>query len=332
KEMKDLKVESLKKDEQTIGLTNDFQQLKTEMNQTINDLKQQQNQQIEQLKIKFDINVTNLEKLVKRKCDEQGKQIDNFKDKVLEKIQTTTTLVTNIQQLKIDFIQQNIEFKKQLEQCQTKFDKFKEYKKTLKRKEEEEKEEVEEGVEEEEEVKKEENNINKSKFNKNCVNMLSSIKNSSLKNGVDFLLMNENNKRIELKNKEWNNYKFGIFLLGENITLTINCEIFGHLKIKTSHLWIKHSSSTIDCSGLGYPQNQGPGKGGIGEWCGGGGYGTKGMERNVSSADGKGGIIYGEEKLLKEIHFGSGGSGSLMNNYYGGSGGGIIEMEIFVVV
>ncbi|ETO03622.1 hypothetical protein RFI_33780, partial [Reticulomyxa filosa] len=102
---------------------------------------------------------------------------------------------------------------------------------------------------------------------------------------------------------EWNNYNFGIFLLGEYITLTLNCKEFGHLKIKTSHLWIKHSSSKIDCSKLGYPSNHGPGKGKYGNWSlGGGGYGTKGR-----GSDGQGGEMYGEETLLKEIHFGSGG-------------------------
>ncbi|ETO00542.1 heterogeneous nuclear ribonucleoprotein [Reticulomyxa filosa] len=128
----------------------------------------------------------------------------------------------------------------------------------------------------------------------------------SLKNGIDFLLITENEQTIYLKNNEWNNYNFGIFLLGENITLTLNCNKCGHLKIKTSHLWVKHSSSKIDCSTLGYPNNQGPGKG---KNRGGGGYGTKGEGYN-----GQAGEMYGEETLLKQIHFGSGGGG------LGGSG------------
>ncbi|ETO33913.1 hypothetical protein RFI_03183, partial [Reticulomyxa filosa] len=89
-------------------------------------------------------------------------------------------------------------------------------------------------------------------------------------------------------------------------------EELGHLKIKTSHLWIKHSSSKIYCSTLGYPRNQGPGKN---TNVGGGGYGTKGKGINE-----QGGEMYGEETLLKQIHFGSGGGG--------GSGGGIIELII----
>ncbi|ETO02394.1 hypothetical protein RFI_35043 [Reticulomyxa filosa] len=162
--------------------------------------------------------------------------------------------------------------------------------------------------------------------------MLSFIQSSNLKNGVDFLLINENKKITQLKNNEWNNYNFGIFLLGENITLTLKCnrnkkeKEFGHLKIKTSHLWIKHSSSKIDCSQLGYPSNQGPGKGERGRYgrCGGGGYGTKGEEN-----DEQGGEIYGEETLLKQIHFGSGGGdGSAWIQSSGGSGGGIIELII----
>ncbi|ETO02902.1 hypothetical protein RFI_34511, partial [Reticulomyxa filosa] len=80
--------------------------------------------------------------------------------------------------------------------------------------------------------------------------------------------------------------------------IEFNKEELGHLKIKTSHLWIKHSSSKIDCSKLGYPKNQGPGKGANG----GGGYGTKGEGYN-----GQDGEMYGEETLLKQIHFGSGG-------------------------
>ncbi|ETO00937.1 hypothetical protein RFI_36503 [Reticulomyxa filosa] len=89
----------------------------------------------------------------------------------------------------------------------------------------------------------------------------------------------------------------------------------GHLKIKTSHLWIKHLSSKIDCSQLGYPQFCGPGKG----KNGGGGYGTKGKGNGE-----QGGEMYGEETLLKQIHFGSGGCGSI----HGGSGSGIIELII----
>ncbi|ETO34834.1 hypothetical protein RFI_02253 [Reticulomyxa filosa] len=87
------------------------------------------------------------------------------------------------------------------------------------------------------------------------------------------------------------------------------------------HLWIKHSSSKVDCSQLGYPKNQGPGNGGNGFLSGGGGYGTKGEGNS-----GRAGEMYGEETLLKEIHFGSGG-GSIFNSI-GGSGGGIIELII----
>ncbi|ETO02197.1 tenascin XB-like protein [Reticulomyxa filosa] len=147
--------------------------------------------------------------------------------------------------------------------------------------------------------------------------MLSFALNSNLRNGVDFLLVAENKKTIQLKNNEWNYYNFGIFLLGENIILTVKLNSFftteyGHLKIKTSHLWIKHSSK-IDCSGLGYPTDQGPGKGK--SVCCGGGYGTKGEGNNE------------KETLLKQIHFGSGG-GNALGIGVGGSGGGIIELII----
>jgi len=92
----------------------------------------------------------------------------------------------------------------------------------------------------------------------------------------------------------------------------------GHLKIRTSHLWIKHASSSIHCNGLGYPANQGPGTGQCG---GGGGYRTKGEAGTGSSS--KGGETYGEETLLKQIHCGSGGS-----CHIGGRGGGVIELII----
>ncbi|ETO11741.1 hypothetical protein RFI_25635, partial [Reticulomyxa filosa] len=52
-----------------------------------------------------------------------------------------------------------------------------------------------------------------------------------------------------------------------------------------------------------------------------GGYGTKGK-----GYDGKGGEIYGEETLLKQIYFGSGGGST--NDIFGGNGGGIIELII----
>ncbi|ETO05417.1 hypothetical protein RFI_31981, partial [Reticulomyxa filosa] len=175
---------------------------KTEMNQTINDLKQQQHQQIEQLKIKFDMNVTNLEKLVKRKCDEQGKQIDDFKDKLLDKIQTMTTLITNIQQLKLDFIQQNIEFKKQLKQCQIKFGQSKGYKQNAnirKRRLDINTLIEEDNDDEDNEQKEKEQDIARFKFNKNCEHMISMLRFPSLKNGVDFLLVSENYRQIKLK-------------------------------------------------------------------------------------------------------------------------------------
>ncbi|ETO33921.1 hypothetical protein RFI_03175 [Reticulomyxa filosa] len=96
---------------------------------------------------------------------------------------------------------------------------------------------------------------------------------------------------------------------------------FGYLKIKANYLWIKHPSSNIYYSELGYPLDQGPGKGEAGEWCGGGGYGTKGGEIKALLGIRKG----GEETLQKEICF---GSGSESGDDYGGSGDGIIELII----
>ncbi|ETO34213.1 hypothetical protein RFI_02881, partial [Reticulomyxa filosa] len=80
--------------------------------------------------------------------------------------------------------------------------------------------------------------------------------------------------------------------------------------------WITHSSSKIDCSQLGYPSNHGPGKGKCRNWSfGGGGYGTKGEGND------------GEETLLKQIHFGSGGGSGFGGSGFGRSGG-IIELII----
>ncbi|ETO10693.1 hypothetical protein RFI_26682 [Reticulomyxa filosa] len=238
---------------------------------------------------------------------------------------------------------QSIAFKKQLDQCQVKFDEFKEYKRSIEAKFEKQNANIQkfqhqidtQNEKQKSEQKGQEQHSTNFKFH-NCENMLSFVTSINLKNGVDFLLVNENKKRVELKNREWNNYEFGVFLLGENITLTVCCDFenqsqkYGHLKIKTSHLWIKYSSSKIDCSELGYSylQPRYPGSGSPGKWGGGGGgYATKGGESGLSGL-GRGGEIYGEETLLKQIHFGSGGGGCSWNGSHGGSGGGIFELII----
>ncbi|ETO14133.1 hypothetical protein RFI_23236 [Reticulomyxa filosa] len=164
----------------------------------------------------------------------------------------------------------------------------------------------------------------------------------SLINGKDFLLISENNKTIKLKNKEWNEYRFGIYLIGEKVTLTVDCDKykdndFGYLQIKTSHLLIKCNSSCIDCSELGFASDDGIGKGGqamSNDWRigGGAGYGTKGKEENNNElCFGKGGKCYGEETLLKQIHYGSGGGSGRDRNgdtLKGGRGGGIIHLIV----
>ncbi|ETO12111.1 hypothetical protein RFI_25265, partial [Reticulomyxa filosa] len=150
----------------------------------------------------------------------------------------------------------------------------------------------------------------------------------SLQNGVDFLLANENDKKILLKNNEWNNFKFGVYLIGEKVTLTVKYnkkKELGHLKIKTSHLWIKDCKSAIDCSGLGCEATQNNCDGG------GGGYGSKGEEFDVTRGHGKGGDVYGEQTLLKQIFCGSGGGSAHFvdgSKHKGGRGGGIIELQI----
>ncbi|ETN97165.1 hypothetical protein RFI_40366, partial [Reticulomyxa filosa] len=136
---------------------------------------------------------------------------------IIELTKMIKSLNTNVQQLEIDMNQNNDELKKQFEHykeiIQTNFknqnqnlniEQFQIQIKTQNKTEEKEKE----------------LDINELKCNKNCQNMVSLLIFPSLKNGLDFLLMNENDQTIHLKNNEWNNYNLGIYLLGKNITLT----------------------------------------------------------------------------------------------------------------
>ncbi|ETO08179.1 hypothetical protein RFI_29209 [Reticulomyxa filosa] len=210
-------------------------------------------------------------------------QVNNVKHESLKKDQQIMELTKNIQELQSEMNQNKIEFKKQLEQSQHKqviqnnLDNQRQYISQL---------QSQTDVQNEE-GKREEKNMTKYERNVTCQNMLAVVRSPCLNNGVDFLLVNENKKVITLKNKQWNIYNFGVYLLGRNITLTVPMEYqtvdsqrarfkdLGHLCIKTSHLWIKDVSSNIDCSRLGHE----PGEGGEND---------------------------GEETLLKEIHCGSG--------------------------
>ncbi|ETO33257.1 hypothetical protein RFI_03851 [Reticulomyxa filosa] len=265
--------------------------------------------------------------------NEQNKQIDNLKRGLLEKDQTMIALADNIQQFKKETGQYNVGLKKQMEQYQVKFEEFKsmQSKYNIQQLKSQTDAQTEEEEEEEEEGQKNEQK-EKEITTFDCGNMLSFIESSDLKNGVDFLLVNEYRKLVKLTNNEWNDYKFGIFLFGEKITLTVDCnkdnQELGYLKIKTSHLWIKDPSSKIDCSELGYAHDQGPGRGGSGKWGSGGGYGTKGSEGEDLLDSSIGRETYGEETLLKEIHFGSGGGSGRKSSSHPGSGGGIIKLLI----
>ncbi|ETO08428.1 hypothetical protein RFI_28960 [Reticulomyxa filosa] len=156
-----------------------------------------------------------------------------------------------------------------------------------------------------------------------------------LKNGVDYLLVTEPNKRIELESDKWHHFKFGIYLLGEKTTLTVrqDSDDLGHLKIKTSHLWIG-KECRISCNGLGYKKDSGTGKGQSAskhfQTGGGASYGSKGRAFNFVDGGGENGAIYGDKTLLKEIHFGSGGGSAKCSSFElkGGSGGGIIEIIV----
>ncbi|ETO15265.1 hypothetical protein RFI_22099 [Reticulomyxa filosa] len=153
-----------------------------------------------------------------------------------------------------------------------------------------------------------------------CEDMVRTLRASDyLENGKDYLLVEKSNTKIQMKNKEWNEYKYGIFLLGKNIEITCDCanEGLGHLRIRCSHLLLANDTCVIHCNGLGFKSMKGPGHGKLGA---GGGYGTKGTGK-------QGGKSYGEETLLKEIYFGSGGGVPVMGTG-GGNGGGIIELVI----
>ncbi|ETO21108.1 hypothetical protein RFI_16098 [Reticulomyxa filosa] len=198
----------------------------------------------------------------------------------------------------------------------------------------------------EEKVLRDMADIDSKQLLKSCQDMiaLSSLVIPALQNTVDYLLISEDKRKIKLKNNQWNNFRFGIYLLGEGVILTADCGKsnnatefeLGYLMIKTSHLWIKHKKSAIDCSGLGYPSDLGPGKGGQattignGSVGGGGGYGTKGGE-GTENGDGKGGDVYGEETLSKQIFCGSGGGTCREDEHIihrGGRGGGVIELVV----
>ncbi|ETN97620.1 hypothetical protein RFI_39909, partial [Reticulomyxa filosa] len=153
---------------------------------------------------------------------QQNEKIDNLKDKLLEKIQTIISLVNNIQQLKMDITQHDIEI------IPNEFDQSKKYTKLDNRNtniqnsllhintdDEDEDEDEDEEEEEEEEVEDSDNEQKKKeqdstilKFH-GCNEMTSIISYSTLKNRVDFLLVTENNKKIKFQNNEWCNYNFG---------------------------------------------------------------------------------------------------------------------------
>ncbi|ETO30273.1 hypothetical protein RFI_06849 [Reticulomyxa filosa] len=155
-----------------------------------------------------------------------------------------------------------------------------------------------------------------------CPQMLQELLSSppkNLENGRDYLLIEKSNVRIEMKNKEWNDYLYGVYLLGKNIEITCdyaNDEI-GHLKLRCSHLLLANDTCVIHCNGLGYKPMKGIGHGLSG--CG-GGYGTLGSGK-------QGGDVYGEETLLKQIYCGSGGGGTTVGTG-GGNGGGIVELIV----
>ncbi|ETO19968.1 hypothetical protein RFI_17251 [Reticulomyxa filosa] len=195
----------------------------------------------------------------------------------------------------------------------------------------------------------ERSNLEEMIINKTCKDMVnvmlqSEIFSVTLRNGVDFLLVNEDRKITRLQNAKLNEYKFGVYLLGEANVLTVDPDkdahgdILGHLKIKASHLWIKHPKSTIDCSELGYPSDRGRGAGeqftgtdhSKSYFGGGGGYGSRGGNDDLPLGNGRGGGIYGEQTLFTHIRCGSGGgSGSYRGRILrGGRGGGIIELII----
>ncbi|ETO10333.1 hypothetical protein RFI_27044 [Reticulomyxa filosa] len=275
---------------------------------------------------------------------ESKRQIESFKvemlkrdEKMLELTKNVQTVLANMQQLQTEMKQHNVQLTQQTNQltkCQAKIDTlvtdFVNHQRTVQTDLDGQKQQVAHLKllinTQHDERKYAEKNLAKPDCNVTCYNMLAVIRSPCLINGVDFLLVNENKKTIGLKHQQWNIYNFGVYLLGNELTLcpdgkynSTSPENIGHLCIKTSHLWIKHSSSKIDCTGRGYQRGPGASTDGCSS---GAGYGTKGdaPSKNIKDYLGTSGQVYGEETLLKEIHYGSG------SDKY--CGGGIIELII----
>ncbi|ETO35896.1 hypothetical protein RFI_01166 [Reticulomyxa filosa] len=139
--------------------------------------------------------ILNKIKKLKDHLDKLYEQVNNVKHESLKKDQQIMELTKNIQELQSEMNQNKIEFKKQLEQSQHKqviqnnLDNQRRYISRL---------QSQTDVQNEER-KREEKNTTKYERNVTCQNMLAVIRSPCLNNGVDFLLMNENQKFIVWK-------------------------------------------------------------------------------------------------------------------------------------
>ncbi|ETO06582.1 hypothetical protein RFI_30811 [Reticulomyxa filosa] len=219
------------------------------------------------------------------------KQVNDLKYELSKKSQLIETKIANIQNLNIKMNEYNSELQKQTKEFTRYQNEFKEFKKDIQINFEDQNKIIQQcKLQTEEKKEKNSNDDNDDDDTNSRFAVTYNSDDSDIENEDDVT------KKIKIRVKE-----------------------LGYLKIKSSHLWIKHPSSSIDCSQLGYPSDQGPGTGRLRTLLSGGGYGTKGKEI-IPSNDQKGGI-YGEKTLLKQIHYGSGGAS-------GGSGGGIIQLVI----
>ncbi|ETN98870.1 hypothetical protein RFI_38617, partial [Reticulomyxa filosa] len=149
-QVKDLKADSLKKDEQIVKLIEDIQKFKRETNQTIFDLKKQQN---------------------------------NFEYELLKTNQAIIELTNSIYELR------TIKFNKQLEQYQTNFNEFKPKLETkvedqttnIQKLQLQIKTQIEQ--EQKNEQKEQEKYMTELKYNKNCQHMASILASFNLRNG-----------------------------------------------------------------------------------------------------------------------------------------------------
>ncbi|ETO28217.1 hypothetical protein RFI_08914 [Reticulomyxa filosa] len=192
---------------------------------------------------------------------------DNEKDKQIEQLNVNNSILQNIfligltndiEKLKMWMNETIISLKKQNEQIEQMDIKFnarasesKEHKQIIKTNFENQNTNIQRlnaKIEEEKKGEQKEKDATKFKCNDNCENIVAILFFPSLRNRLYFLLVSENKQNTQLKNIEWNNYNVGIFLLGENITLTANsiCGLNILLPKLIAHNWDIHRIKILE--------------------------------------------------------------------------------------